>query len=74
MVDKRILRITDVMNLTGLKRSTVYLWGKQGRFPRPFKIGGSRAAAWASGEVQAWIDARTREGLASRNGEDRAAA
>lgn len=74
MTGKKLLRIADVMDLTGLKRSTIYLWGNQARFPKPFKIGGSRSAAWASNEVQAWIEARLREGLARRDAVDAEAA
>ncbi len=68
MPDQKLLRISDVMSLTGLKRSTIYLWGQQGRFPRPFKIAGSRAAAWTSREVLAWLEISARQGMAERDG------
>ena len=76
MTDKKFLRRADVLNLTGLKKSTIHLWAKQGRFPLPIKIAGSRASAWLSSEVLAWIEARTQEGIAMRGsvGDKRSAA
>jgi prophage regulatory protein len=68
---KKILRLSDVMALTGLAKSTVYSWGANGKFPRPFKIAGSIASAWASSEVDAWIDATTRAGIAARDSDGR---
>jgi len=67
MPTKKILRLSEVLEATGLKRSTVYLWAKEGRFPRPFKIGRSRSSAWSGDEVAAWIEARVREGCAARD-------
>jgi prophage regulatory protein len=62
------------MMLTGLKRSTIYLWASEGRFPRQFKIGNSRASGWAGDEVAAWIESRVQEGLARRDSESAEAA
>ncbi len=67
MNDKKLLRLAHVMELTGLKKSTVYAWADQRRFPRPIKIAGSRASAWITDEVLEWIGARTREGIAARD-------
>ncbi|PAV25205.1 hypothetical protein CF392_12265 [Tamilnaduibacter salinus] len=51
------LRRHEVEKLTGLGRSTIYLWMRQGHFPRPFKIG-PRAVAWKRSSIQAWMDQR----------------
>jgi predicted DNA-binding transcriptional regulator AlpA len=51
----RILRLAQVMALTGLCRSAVYALPT---FPRSVKIGGTRACGWFSTDVDAWIEAQ----------------
>lgn len=50
----KLIRIKDVMDRTGLARSTVYKYISEGRFPRPIKLG-SRAVAWVESEIESWI-------------------
>ena len=50
----KLIRIKDVMERTGLARSTVYKYISEGRFPRPIKLG-SRAVAWVESEIESWI-------------------
>ena len=52
---KRLLRITDVVEKTGLSRSTIYQRRIKGSFPDAVPLGGGRMA-WLSSEVDAWID------------------
>jgi prophage regulatory protein len=54
----RLLRIREVLQLTGLSRSTAYSLMARGLCPRPVKIS-VRASAWREDEVQRWVDART---------------
>lgn len=49
-------RLVDVEKRTGLKRSEIYKQAKSGSFPRPVRIG-TRAVAWKTSEVNAWIAA-----------------
>lgn len=56
----KFMRLNDVKAATGLARSTVYKYVKQGVFPAPVSLGG-RAVAWVEFEVQAWIADRIRE-------------
>ncbi|ELY5911285.1 helix-turn-helix transcriptional regulator [Cronobacter sakazakii] len=53
-LNNRLLRITDVINLTGLPKSTIYLKVKNNQFPSQVKIG-SRSVAWVENEIQEWI-------------------
>ena len=50
----RLLRISDVMNLTGLPKSTIYLKIKNKQFPSQLQIG-TRSVAWLEGEIKDWI-------------------
>lgn len=56
----RLIRLKEVMRLTGLARSTVYKVMKEGRFPESVGLGG-KAVAWVESEVQEWILARLQE-------------
>lgn len=50
----RLLRVQTVTDMTGLPRSTLYMYMAEGRFPRPVKIG-ARSVAWASDVIEQWI-------------------
>lgn len=52
----RLLRISEVMHLTSLKRSTLYKKTQNGTFPRPVKIG-MRSSAWRLSDVIRWTKA-----------------
>jgi len=49
------LRLNSVKDLTGLSRSSIYAFIKQGTFPKQIKIG-ERAVAWDASEITAWIN------------------
>jgi predicted DNA-binding transcriptional regulator AlpA len=51
---ERLIRLPEVMQMTGLRRSAVYEQMQRGTFPRSVKIG-PRAATWPESAVQAWI-------------------
>mgnify|MGYP001477017846 CR=1 FL=1 len=53
MMIKRIYRLPDVMNLTGLSRSSIYLRVSTNEFPKPIKIG-RRAVGWTEDSIIAW--------------------
>jgi prophage regulatory protein len=53
-VPRKILRLPDVMRVTGWSRSTVYDKIKAGKFPKPFKPDpDGRVAGWFEDEVAA---------------------
>lgn len=56
----KFMRLNDVKAATGLARSTIYKYVKQGIFPAPVSLGG-RSVAWVEAEVLAWIAERIRE-------------
>ncbi len=53
----RILRLSDVVNVTGLSRSAIYQSMKTGDFPHSISLG-LRSIGWIESEVQAWIDSK----------------
>jgi len=52
-----LLRLPEVMRLSGYSRSMLYSQISQGLYPKPIKIG-ARAVAWISSEVAAISQAR----------------
>lgn len=50
----KLLRISDVIALTGLPKSTIYLKIKNREFPTQLSIG-VRSVAWLENEIQEWI-------------------
>lgn len=57
----RLLRLPEVQQLTGLKRSAIYEQMQKRTFPRSFKVG-PRAAGWSETSIQAWIAERMEAG------------
>jgi len=51
----RLMRMPDVINMTGLPRSTIYLKMKNNDFPQQVQIS-SRSVAWIESEVHEWIN------------------
>ena len=52
-----ILRLPQVINATGLPRSSLYAKIADGEFPAPIKQG-QRSVGWSAAEMEAWIDSR----------------
>jgi len=52
-----ILRRREVQARTGLSRASIYLAMKEGRFPRPIKLG-LRAVGWVESEIEEWLAIR----------------
>lgn len=55
----RLIRLKEVIDSTGLGRSTIYKYIAEGLFPKPVSLG-DRAVAWLESEIQDWILARVK--------------
>jgi len=51
----RIIRLPEVIRMTGLCRSSILSFAKDGSFPKQFKIG-VKAIGWLESDVQNWIE------------------
>lgn len=56
-IDIVMLRLREVMGITGLARSTIYKLVNEGVFPKPVKLS-TRAVAWRSDHLREWIQQR----------------
>ena len=53
-----ILRRRQVEKRVGLTRSPLYARIKAGTFPKPIRLGNSRAVGWLEHEIDAWLTAQ----------------
>lgn len=51
----RLIRVQEVIQLTGRCRTSIYEDMKCGRFPKSVKLG-PRSVAWRLSSVQSWLD------------------
>jgi len=56
----RLIRLNEVIDSTGLSRSTLYRFISEGTFPKPVPLG-DRSVGWVDSEVHDWILARIEE-------------
>lgn len=57
---RRLLRLNEVKQRTGLSKSSIYNQIADATFPEPVPIG-ARAVAWVEDEIQEWINNRIAE-------------
>ena len=53
----KILRLPQVMGITGMARPTIYKYIALGTFPRQINLG-LRSVGWVEEEVIEWLNAR----------------
>lgn len=62
LTDYRLIRIRDVMKLSGLSKSHIYALGAQGRFPKSVAlVPGGTSRAWVEAEVIGYLQERITE-------------
>lgn len=54
---RRLIRLPEVIDRTGLSRTSIYRAMNAGDFPRAVPLY-RRGVAWDSGEVETWIESR----------------
>jgi|AntRauTorcE11898_2_1112593.scaffolds.fasta_scaffold41705_1 prophage regulatory protein len=55
VMNMKLIRIKEVMDRTGLARSTIYKYISEEKFPQPTKLG-PRTVAWVESEIENWIN------------------
>jgi len=63
-LNPQLIRLRNVLERTGLGRSSIYALVKNGEFPQPVHLT-ARAVAWVADEVDQWCEAR----IAARDSE-----
>ncbi|SFM36504.1 helix-turn-helix transcriptional regulator [Nitrosomonas communis] len=50
----KFIRLNQVKTITGLSRSSIYQFIKDGNFPSQVKLG-ARSVAWVASEIEEWM-------------------
>lgn len=56
----RILRLPEVINRTGQRKTTIYEQIQAGTFPKQIRLGGT-SVGWLEHEISLWIEERVKE-------------
>jgi predicted DNA-binding transcriptional regulator AlpA len=64
----RLLSRPEVLDIIGVSYPTLWLWMRQGRFPRSRSLGGK--VAWLKSEIAAWMHSLPRTELKTLSGEE----
>lgn len=64
----RLLKLSEVIGLTGVSKSSIARKEEAGEFPKRIKVG-PRRVAWSENEINAWIQA-TKEARGNSNAND----
>ena len=57
---KRVLRLPEVLKMTGISRASVYKRLKEGTFPQPIRLG-PRTVGWRLSDLDLWLSSPERE-------------
>jgi len=61
---QKLIKLPEVIHLTGKSRSSIYAAIRQGVFPAPKKIG-VRAVAWTAESIRNWQESCVASGIAT---------
>jgi predicted DNA-binding transcriptional regulator AlpA len=53
-----VLPMPKVLEMVGVKRTTLYTMTRAGKFPSPVRLTDGRKIGWRQSAVKAWLDAR----------------
>ncbi|WP_423393129.1 helix-turn-helix transcriptional regulator [Burkholderia sp. LMG 21824] len=53
----KLLRLIGVLDHVGVKKTTLYRWIREGKFPAPVQLG-TRSVGWRANDIQQWIESR----------------
>ena len=59
-ITKKLYRMHELVAVIGRSRASIYADVRQGRFPRPIRLG-PRSVGWVCREVELWVEQRAAE-------------
>ena len=57
--EQHVIRIQELMQITGVSRSSIWRWVKSGDLPPPIALG-PNCIGWLSAEIYKWLEDRPR--------------
>jgi prophage regulatory protein len=58
---RQLLRATELSNVLGISKSTLWRWRKSGVFPHPIPLG-PRMVGWRRQDIDEWLNQLSNEG------------
>lgn len=58
-MNQQFIRLPEVSKLTGLAKSTVWLWVKENKLPKPIKLS-PRVTVWHLSDLEQWIEKQSK--------------
>ena len=58
--EKRLIRLSQVREMTGLSKTSIYARIAEGTFPRQIPIG-PRIVAWIDSDIKEWIETQIKK-------------
>ncbi len=52
-----LLRIDDVVKKTSIGKSTIWVWVKEEKFPKPIKLS-ERISVWKESDIDEWVESK----------------
>ncbi len=68
MTEYTFIRLTKILEITGVSPSTLWRWEKSGHFPKRIQIG-PNSVAWLESDVVSWMEDRVKESITSGGGQ-----
>ncbi len=56
-MNNKILRLKQVIEITGLSKSTIYRWIKANQFPKPINLS-HVSVGWLCSDIQEWVQSK----------------
>jgi prophage regulatory protein len=56
-LQRALVTLQQVREITGMSRTWVYAASKEGRFPKPIRLG-SKSIRWLAEDIDRWIEER----------------
>ena len=57
--EPRLIKLPEVMRITGLKKTSIYKLKREGKFPQTVPMGVVRCAFWSNREIYKWVESPT---------------
>lgn len=57
---KRFIRINELIEKTGIARSTIWLWVSEDKFPKPIKLS-PRITVWEEDKIEDWMNKKIKQ-------------
>ena len=54
-IKDQFLRLPQVMEISGLAKSTIWAYVKKGKFPQPIKLS-ARVTVWKLSDIHKWME------------------